>query len=158
MTINELIEQIGGRKRLEEISKFHSGMVFPPSHDEIELMARALLSVLDAQEKPFMYAIADCNGEAYFDEICVDSDGGLLSDVVDSLNDSSEKVDIGYSVVPLYTIPPAASVPEWSNAQCVEFLTVAFRHCEISGDIEMDDIRLGVKMANAAASAPGDKK
>jgi len=55
----------------------------------------------------------------------------------------------------LYTTPPAARAPEWSNAQCMEFLTVAFRQCDISGDIEMDDIRLGVKMANAAAPAPG---
>lgn len=53
------------------------------------------------------------------------------------------------------TFPPAASAPKWSNAQCMEFLTVAFRHCDISGDIEMDDIRLGVKMANAAAPVPG---
>lgn len=41
-----------------------------------------------------------------------------------------------------------ANSAEWSNEQCIEFLTVAFRHAEISGDIEMDDIRLGVKMAN----------
>ncbi|MDV0558169.1 hypothetical protein [Citrobacter portucalensis] len=40
---------------------------------------------------------------------------------------------------------------EWTNEQCLEFLTVAFRHNEISGDIEFDDIRLGVKFALAAA-------
>lgn len=40
---------------------------------------------------------------------------------------------------------------EWTNAQCLEFLTVAFRHNDISGDIEFDDIRLGVKFALAAA-------
>lgn len=49
MSMKELIEQIGGRGRLEAISKFHSGMVFPPSHYEIEIMARALLAVLDVK-------------------------------------------------------------------------------------------------------------
>lgn len=52
---------------------------------------------------------------------------------------------------PLYTTPPAPSAPEWSNEQIMEFLAVAFRHGSISGDITMDDIRLGVKMANSAA-------
>lgn len=40
---------------------------------------------------------------------------------------------------------------EWTNEQCLNFLSIAFRHAEISGDIEMDDIRLGIKMVNAAA-------
>lgn len=39
---------------------------------------------------------------------------------------------------------------EWTNEQCLEFLSIAFRHAEISGDIEMDDIRLAVKMVNTA--------
>ncbi len=50
----------------------------------------------------------------------------------------------------LYAAPPAhpVAVPEWTNEQCLEFLCTAFRHAEIKGDIEMDDIRLGVKMVN----------
>ncbi|MDI6637077.1 hypothetical protein [Pantoea dispersa] len=40
---------------------------------------------------------------------------------------------------------------EWTNEQCLEFLSIAFRHAKISGDIEMDDIRLGIRMVNAAA-------
>ncbi|MBK4112378.1 hypothetical protein JHD93_09415 [Cronobacter sakazakii] len=39
--------------------------------------------------------------------------------------------------------------PEWTNQQCLEFLSIAFRHAEIKGDFELDDLRLGVKMANA---------
>ncbi|KNA27970.1 hypothetical protein ACO03_02935 [Pantoea ananatis] len=46
------------------------------------------------------------------------------------------------------------SAPEWTNEQCLEFLSIAFRHANISGDIEMDDIRLGIRMVNAEA-APG---
>lgn len=54
----------------------------------------------------------------------------------------------------LFTRPaPAADIVpgEWTNEQCLEFLSIALRHAEISGDIEMDDIRLAVKMVNAAA-------
>lgn len=36
---------------------------------------------------------------------------------------------------------------EWTDKQFMEFLTIAFRYVDISGDILMDDIRLGVKMA-----------
>ncbi|EOG5778504.1 DUF3850 domain-containing protein [Cronobacter sakazakii] len=54
-----------------------------------------------------------------------------------------------YEIQPLYTAPPAPVVPEWTNQQCLEFLAVAFRHAEIKGDFELDDLRLGVKMANA---------
>lgn len=55
--------------------------------------------------------------------------------------------------MPLFTAPPAPMlrVTEWTNEQCLEFLSIAFRHAEISGDIEMDDIRLGIKMVNTAA-------
>lgn len=40
---------------------------------------------------------------------------------------------------------------EWTNDQCLEFLSIAFRHAEVRGDIKMDDIRLAVKMINAGA-------
>lgn len=45
--------------------------------------------------------------------------------------------------------PPSPVLPEWTNQQCLEFLAIAFRHAEIKGDFELDDLRLGVKMANA---------
>ncbi|WP_210526367.1 hypothetical protein [Pantoea ananatis] len=48
------------------------------------------------------------------------------------------------------------SAPEWTNEQCLEFLSIAFRHANISGDIEMDDIRLGIRMVNAAAPGGQD--
>jgi len=63
-------------------------------------------------------------------------------------------------VVPLYEHPaPAADLAElaelvpmeWTNEQCMEFLSIAFRHAQISGDMEMDDIRQAVKMVNAGA-------
>lgn len=49
--------------------------------------------------------------------------------------------------------PATVSVPEWTNEQCMEFLSIAFRHAEINGDLELDDIRLGVKMVNDSRAA-----
>jgi len=48
----------------------------------------------------------------------------------------------------------AEALPEWTNEQCLEFLSIAFRHAEIKGDLQLDDIRLGVKMVNAYRAAP----
>ena len=60
----------------------------------------------------------------------------------------------GWSCQALYAAPPApVSVPEWTNEQCLEFLSIAFRHAEIKGDLELDDIRLGVKMVNGSRAA-----
>ncbi|WP_220703970.1 hypothetical protein [Citrobacter braakii] len=50
-------------------------------------------------------------------------------------------------------ITPAPVVPEWTNEECLEFLSIAFRHAEIKGDLELDDIRLGVKMVNGGRAA-----
>lgn len=47
----------------------------------------------------------------------------------------------------------AEAVPEWTNKQCLEFLSIAFRHAEIKGDLQLDDIRLGVKMVNGSNAA-----
>lgn len=48
-------------------------------------------------------------------------------------------------------VTTAYKLPELTDAQCLEFLAVAFRHARIKGDIEFDDIRLGLKMAIGAA-------
>ncbi|HCT9380144.1 TPA: hypothetical protein OUC51_002603 [Enterobacter hormaechei] len=60
----------------------------------------------------------------------------------------------GEGCITVYTAPPApVSVPEWTNEQCMEFLSIAFRHAEIKGDFQLDDIRLGVKMVNGSRAA-----
>ncbi|WP_211447692.1 hypothetical protein [Enterobacter mori] len=67
---------------------------------------------------------------------------------------AKKAMDAGWKYSPLYTAPPATvSVPEWTNEQCMEFLSIAFRHAEINGDLQLDDIRLGVKMVNACRAA-----
>lgn len=48
-------------------------------------------------------------------------------------------------------VTTACKLPELTDSQCLEFLAVAFRHSSIKGDIEFDDIRLGLKMALEAA-------
>ena len=48
-------------------------------------------------------------------------------------------------------VTTAYKLPELTDSQCLEFLAVAFRHASIKGDIEFDDIRLGLKMALDAA-------
>lgn len=53
----------------------------------------------------------------------------------------------------LLSAQPARVVSEWTNEQCLEFLSIAFRHAEIKGDLELDDIRLGMKMVNESRAA-----
>lgn len=88
--INELIEKIGGRERLKEISfridMYGHGAGYNP--DEVGAMARALLAVLDAQEMPVAFYAND----AYYNTESA------------ALKDGAEEV------IPLYTTPPAASV------------------------------------------------
>ncbi len=53
--------------------------------------------------KPFMYGIADPDGNAYIDELCVSKDFGLVEDTVNELNyDREDGDEPNYSVVPLY--------------------------------------------------------
>lgn len=53
--------------------------------------------------KPFMYGIADPDGNAYIDEFCVSEDLGLVEDTVNELNyDREEGDELHYSVVALY--------------------------------------------------------
>lgn len=47
----------------------------------------------------------------------------------------------------------AEAVAEWTNEQYLEFLSIAFRQAETKVDLELDDIRLGVKMVNGSRAA-----
>lgn len=67
-----LIDSIGGRDRLEELASFKpsgSNSVNSASREEWMEMARALLQVLDAQEKPVLMPKPerlDGNGYGYY--------------------------------------------------------------------------------------------
>lgn len=41
----------------------------------------------------------------------------------------------------------------WTDEQCLEFLSIAFRHARIIGDLEMDDIRDGIRIVNNGRAA-----
>lgn len=95
MTINELIEQIGGRERLEAIVYAMGAepcdadpILDSVTHGDIGKMARALLAVLDAQSKPALVLRPfGYDGETF------------------------RKSDIDHhAAVVYYTAPPAASV------------------------------------------------
>lgn len=49
-------------------------------------------------------------------------------------------------------VTTANKLPELTDSQCLEFLAVAFRLASIKGNIEFNDIRLGLKMALEAGS------
>ncbi|HDH7807226.1 TPA: hypothetical protein PJH65_004882 [Raoultella ornithinolytica] len=74
------------------------------------------LAAMDSEPvgKPFMYGIADPDGNAYIDEFCVSEDLGLVEDTVNELNyDREEGDELNYSVVALYRhAQPAPVVPE----------------------------------------------
>lgn len=63
--------------------------------------------------KPFMYGIADPDGNAYIDELCVSEDLGLVEDTVNELNyDREEGDELNYSVVALYRHAQQPVVPD----------------------------------------------
>lgn len=83
-----------------------------------------------------------------------DSYRDMAKQGVESIPVWSVITDLERNIAPLFAAPPApASVPEWTNEQCMEFLSIAFRHAEINGDLQLDDIRLGVKMVNGSRAA-----
>ncbi|EPN1320001.1 hypothetical protein ACTVDX_001533 [Enterobacter hormaechei] len=76
---------------------------------------------------------------------------GFLSDPAHD-NQSSRSMTAEVFRIALASLE-AEAVPEWTNEQCLEFLSIAFRHAEINGDLELDDIRLGVKMVSGSRAA-----
>ncbi|MDJ0030307.1 hypothetical protein [Pantoea ananatis] len=99
-------------------------------------------------ERTWIYAEGrSCADEHYERSRWTDYRRGGDSDVIDLIDAYQALLDER-----LNATPQPVSAPEWTNEQCLEFLSIAFRHANISGDIEMDDIRLGIRMVNAAVS------
>lgn len=70
---------------------------------------RALLAVMDARERPFMFAICNPDGSAWLDENCVaDTENNLKPVLNDLRRDSGDD----YYISPLYTTPPAPSASD----------------------------------------------
>ncbi|WP_227669514.1 hypothetical protein [Klebsiella variicola] len=99
----EWLSQISCRDDIEDIGG-----------DEIRELARMALAAMDSEPvgKPFMYGIADPDGNAYIDEFCVSEDLGLVEDTVNELNyDREEGDELNYSVVALYRHAQQPVVP-----------------------------------------------
>ncbi|WP_275269146.1 hypothetical protein [Pantoea ananatis] len=124
--------------------------------------------------------IADWHGADWSSALCQDKDGNQAHEIIcesreesvistgNNSNESSWLCDYLEMCSPENIIAIAkyvaeleqrlnataqpVSAPEWTNEQCLEFLSIAFRHANISGDIEMDDIRMGIRMVNASGS------
>lgn len=136
--INELIEQIGGRERLEEIAA--DGFL---KHGESKLMACALLAVLNA--KPFA-AIGDemleemRNGRKTGRIWSLSQLGGMEPDCLDALY--------------VYLAPPAASVPDGLTAAVNRLLDVDGSRGTFSA-IRRSDALAEVERLLVASTAPG---
>lgn len=157
MNIKEIIDQIGGRERLAKlVSQYEEDGYCDVKDDEVIAAVIGLLALLDAQQKPFMYAISDCDGKAHFDECCVSAHGCDLEDVVGYLNDFREGVDDGYSIVPVYAVPPAASVPD-GLAAAVNLLLDSDGSRGTFSAIRRGNALTEVERLLAAAPAPENK-
>ena len=112
--------------------------------DVVKEMARIALASLEAEKKILYRERNPYNGMTTgWQELAEDE----YEFIKDNAGENAEFRTV-------YTAPPApVSVAEWTNEQCLEFLSIAFRHAEIKGDLELDDIRLGVKMVNGSRAA-----
>lgn len=137
--INELIDQIGGRDGVEDMAEGN----WPDSgfYDNVKLMARALLAVLDA--KPV--GITD-NAEVE----CL-----LRGEMANVMPPNYRGVDKGDEVY-IYTVPQAASSPDgWKLVPIEPTQRMIDAHTEgmVSGGATR-----AYRAMLAAAPAPGDKK
>lgn len=136
--INELIEKIGGRERLEFLSEYRPNIVKEQvSFREVKAMALALLTVLGAQENS---TIRKRKALLWLESQQVAHPG---------MN------EVRYAIE-LITTPPAASVPDgWKMVPLEPTQRMIDAHIE--GMVSGGATRAYRDML-AAAPAPGDKK
>ena len=83
-------------------------------HAEFELACLRQL-VATMEQKPFMYGIADPDGNPHMDEMCVSPTRSSVEDAVSCLNE--DNTDVGealYQVVPLYLHPVSQSPDKYN--------------------------------------------
>jgi hypothetical protein len=112
MTNNKLTDERGSSERIDAIIR--SAERYLSRRGELDFSAdgveetiaamRELRQRRAADRNYFMYGIAEPDGCAYLDEVCVSRDIGVLQSIADELN-INEGTD-GYRVVALYTALP----------------------------------------------------
>lgn len=112
---------------------------------------KCLHQIAEPAAAPFMYAIADGYGKAFFEEQgCVSSEAKDLQPEVDSLNQNLDG-EPPYAVVPVYTHPTAQGVDALTPA-ARDVLAERKRQIEAEGwKPESDDVYDTGEMALAAA-------
>ncbi|MGK9174161.1 DUF551 domain-containing protein [Yokenella regensburgei] len=108
------------KERLAHIANFHRAMTLPPSHEEIEAMARALLAAYE--QEPVAYRI-----------------GGYYL-----MHAADPKVDNYSSAEPLYTHPAPsipAAVPEVRNFNFDDFMFGVRRNPPFRGETLADNLK-----------------
>lgn len=138
--INELIEQIGGRERLEALASFRpsgSNTVNSASRDEWMAMARALLALLEAQSKPALVL----RPFGYDGETFIKSDIDHHAAVVYYRATPAASTPDGWKLVPLKAFPS-----QWAAGQ---------KAFDAAGINKIDPVYHAMV---EAAPAPGDKK
>lgn len=99
VTIDTVRERIAELEKAERISMISL-------RAEFELACLRML-VVSMDVKPFMYGIADPDGAAHMDECCVSTSMAGIEDYVHMLNEECEEGGPLFTVVALYTAPPA---------------------------------------------------
>ncbi|CAM8498902.1 hypothetical protein KLPMMA106B_22170 [Klebsiella pneumoniae] len=129
-----------------------------PSASEERELARMALAAMDSEPvgKPFMYGIADPDGNAYIDEFCVSEDLGLVEDTVNELNyDREEGDELNYSVAALYR--HAQPVPSSESIMVTDDMAYAFHHAltdSMIGADDVEEIKTGLRAVFANLTAP----
>jgi hypothetical protein len=105
MTNNKLTDERVPDERLEQFADIATRCgFFNATTGEVEAMVSELRQRRAADRNYFLYGIAEPDGCAYLDELCVSRDIGVLQSIADELN-LNEGTD-GYRVVALYTALP----------------------------------------------------
>lgn len=164
MTNNKLTDERVPDERLEQFADIaiRRGF-FDATTGEVEAMVSELRQRRAADRNYFMYGIAEPDGCAYLDELCVSRDISVLQSIADELN-LNEGTD-GYRVVALYTALPLTDderreLQEYRKAAPVEINDeMVFVFCRALSDDavgadEVEDIKTGLRAAFANITTP----
>ncbi len=93
-------------------------------------------------------SVAEVSAESWpYVDIIIRMIGLLSSSGVKASQDSQNHTEVWLHDALNLIDNKQPSIPTLTNEQCLKFLCTAFRHNEIKGDIEFDDINLGLRMA-----------